>query len=90
MAVFNVLESAVRAALDDFIAAGYDGCTCDQCKSDIMAITLNQLRPQYSATQTGEVYIKAKLMRDQLKIDILHEITNAVDIVKNHQHHHNN
>ncbi len=90
MAVYNVLESAVRSALDDFIAAGYDGCTCDQCKSDIMAITLNQLRPQYSATQTGEAFIKAKLMSDQLKIDILHEMANAVKIVQKNQHHRNN
>jgi competence protein ComFB len=88
--VVNVLESEVRSALDEYFATGYDGCTCDQCKNDIMAITLNQLTPQYSASQTGEAFIKAKLMADQLKIDILHEMTVAAEIVKKNQHHRNN
>ncbi len=88
--VHNVLENAVQAALEDYLANGYDGCTCEQCKHDIMAYTLNQLQPLYSSTQKGEAFFRVKLMNDQMKIDIFRQIAASAEVVKKNQHRHLN
>lgn len=86
--LFNVLEGAVRTALDEMIANGtYEGCTCDQCKNDVMALTLNRLKPRYSVSQTGEAHIQAELKTDHIMIDILRELNGAMQQVKHRQHH---
>ena len=38
----NVMEHVVEQKLDE-IMKSYDGCKCERCRSDIAAITLNNL-----------------------------------------------
>lgn len=83
----NVMENVARRALQSFIENGYDGCSCELCQNDILAITLNHLKPQYSASDTGEVYIKAKMLDDQAMVDVMQEIIRATTVVKQHRRH---
>lgn len=85
--VFNVMEEIVRFALDEMFSDGYEGCRCELCRNDILAIALNRLPPQYSVSQTGEAYIKAKLFADQCKVDVIRELTRASDIVQKRKRH---
>lgn len=85
--VVNVMEEIARNALQDIFADGYQGCACDICASDILAIALNRLPPQYSSRQTGEAYIKARLFADQWKVDVIRELTNAAGIVNARKRH---
>jgi competence protein ComFB len=47
----NVVEELVRKELDSIYQRSVDVCKCDQCKNDIIALTLNTLPPQYATTR---------------------------------------
>ncbi|PWI57713.1 late competence development ComFB family protein [Sulfoacidibacillus thermotolerans] len=83
----NVMENVARRALQNLIERGYDGCTCERCQNDILAIALNHLPPQYSASPAGEVYIKAKMLEDQAAVDVMQELARAMEIVREHKRH---
>lgn len=34
-------------------------CTCDQCINDVLAMTLNQVPPQYVVDESNSIYIRA-------------------------------
>ncbi len=81
------MEMVARRALQSLIERGYDGCTCELCQNDILAIALNHLKPQYSASDAGEVYIKAKMLDDQAMVDVMQELVRAGDVVRQHRRH---
>jgi len=85
--VYNVMEDIARNMLKGMFQENYQGCMCDVCQNDILAITLNRLPPQYSSRQTGEAYIKARLFADQWRVDIVRELTQAADIVAKSKRH---
>ena len=53
----NLMEDIVLQNLDTVMAAE-GGCTCDACKSDVVAYTLNHLAPHYVATRQGRLMVK--------------------------------
>ncbi len=77
----NVMEEMARETLDDLISESYTGCTCELCQNDMLAIALNRLPPQYSSTPTGELYVKARLFASQWRVDVVRELTYAMEIV---------
>ena len=52
----NLMEDIVLQNLDSVMAAE-GGCTCDACKSDVVAYALNHLEPHYVATRDGRVLV---------------------------------
>lgn len=42
----NVIRILINEWIDDLIEANH-GCTCDRCRADVMALTLNNLAPRY-------------------------------------------
>lgn len=62
-------------------------CTCEKCKLDIMAITLNKLKPKYVSSDEGEVLIKVLYSDIQLQYDVIKEITLATMVVENNPKH---
>jgi len=84
--VKNYMEEAVLEHLDGVIK-DIDCCKCENCLSDIVALTLNILKPQYFSSQKGQLYDKAKLFHLQYEVDIITTIIKAVGVVKNLPHH---
>ena len=64
-----------------------DICSCDQCKLDMVAITLNTIPPKYYVTNEGELYARIKTLAHQLDVDIYSEIARAAEIVSNNPRH---
>ena len=62
-------------------------CTCDRCRSDIIAYALNLMPPKYVATQKGEVYSKTFILRNQHYADVLAALSKAASVVKEHPRH---
>ena len=52
------MEDIVSDALPSVLRKYPEVCTCTKCIIDIKAIALNNLKPQYTATENGEVYIR--------------------------------
>lgn len=86
--VTNALEPIVVDIMEEhFVKTGVLKCECDNCKLDILLLTLNHLGAHYTSSQEGEAYIKAHYMNPQQQSDVLREITNSVQIVELKPHH---
>lgn len=64
-----------------------DICTCEKCKLDIVAISLNNLPPQYVVTEKGELYKRVNNMNIQFEIDITREVIKSIEKVNKKPRH---
>ena len=85
--VKNYMEDVVEDKLST-VMQEYPGiCKCQKCIEDIMAISLNNLKPAYTSTQVGDTYCKINQLKLQLDTDVTTEIARAIEIVaKNPRH----
>ncbi|MGI6559391.1 MAG: late competence development ComFB family protein [Limnochordia bacterium] len=87
MAISRPVERAVIREVDKYLAGHGELCACEQCRNDIIALTLQNLPPRYSTTREGEVWINLELQLPQLKMDVWKAILKAADrVTKNPRH----
>jgi len=82
----NYIEDVV-ASIMPAILKKTDTCQCPRCRMDIMAYVLNKIPPKYVVTRKGHLYAKASSLHDQLNVDIVTEITKAIEIVSANPRH---
>lgn len=87
MKLHNVMEDIVKVTLKEFQYSLGLSCTCEKCLMDVMALTLNQLPPQYVVKDEGSAYIRAKYMDDQYQANVLCALANAAKIVESNKRH---
>lgn len=86
--VFNAMEPIVVSFFEEHILPHYSlKCSCEKCATDIIVLTLNHLKPQYTSTQAGQAYIKALYMSPQMQSDVLQELTRSLQIVESKPQH---
>lgn len=81
----NLMEEIVLQNLDAAMAGA--SCTCDACKSDVIAYTLNHLSPHYVATRHGRLMVKAQHSELQSRADVMSALSQAVLVVGQAPHH---
>ncbi|MFD2171480.1 late competence development ComFB family protein [Tumebacillus lipolyticus] len=81
MKVTNLMEQIVEDVMEEHWKNLKIECTCQLCKNDILAVTLNALSPRYVAHDKGRVIVKARMMDEQMQADVLREIARAANIV---------
>lgn len=82
------MEEAVDHLLP-IVLKDYDNiCKCEKCIEDIKAMTLNRMKPLYSVTDKGSMYLKlGEELEIQFKTDIMMQIVKCIEIVsKNPKH----
>jgi len=82
----NLMEDIVLQDLDMVMEAG-GGCTCDACKSDVVAYALNHLTPHYVATRQGRLMVKLQSYEMQSRADVIAAISEAAFMVAQHPRH---
>lgn len=84
----NYMEEAVDHLLPVVLKDYNTICKCEKCIEDIKAMTLNQLKPLYSVTEKGSMYLKlGEELEIQFKTDIMMQIGRSIEIVsKNPKH----
>ncbi|MBS4540002.1 late competence development ComFB family protein [Clostridium sp. D2Q-11] len=87
MTLYNFMEIGVKNHIKVVLNKQSDMCKCQQCVDDISAIALNNLPPKYIARDTGEIYSKLSQMENQFTVDIIKEITKAINIVSKNPRH---
>lgn len=85
--VKNYMEIMVEDILEEMLKNADLRCTCEICKDDIKAITLNNLQPIYVATQKGILYTRLKEFSVQFRADIVQEILSSIKKVNNNPSH---
>lgn len=84
----NFMEALVREVLEDLLKVSTLAiCRCDRCLLDIQAIALNALPSKYTVTERGELYAKLATFRDQMRVDVLREVLNAIELVVSNPSH---
>ena len=73
--VINVMERVIVEKLNTDIDALNMNCTCDRCLADVLAISLNQLPPNYIVNSAFEPIIRASQEADQ------HEATRVLAVI---------
>ncbi|KUO50715.1 MAG: hypothetical protein APF76_15570 [Desulfitibacter sp. BRH_c19] len=76
--VKNTMEILVWQMVNDIVPKFPEVCRCNGCRSDIVALALNQLPPMYVATEIGEVYSKSNILESQYRADIIGALTKAI------------
>jgi competence protein ComFB len=85
--VTNYMEVLVERYLESCLE-NWDVCKCSKCKKDITALALNNLKPMYTATETGDVYVKVNTSFDvQFTTDVLFAINKAISTVSSEVRH---
>ena len=78
----NMTEILAEQKLNELMKSpDYEGCTCSQCREDILAYALNRLPAQYVSTDTGALYAKVNQYATNLEFDILRQLALAMRIV---------
>lgn len=87
MLVKNVMEDLVEDALNHQRDHLNIACSCDICRCDMMAISLNMLSPKYVVKEQGEKYAKASMLDRDSLTNVLTAVTKASDIVSKNPSH---
>ncbi|MCI8406454.1 MAG: late competence development ComFB family protein [Oscillospiraceae bacterium] len=82
----NVMEDLVEEQFDK-IQKTLQCCTCEYCRSDIIAHALNHLPGKYVVTPRGEIYSKTYALGLQHGTDITAALTAAANVVREHPRH---
>lgn len=85
--LINKMERIVASCVEEKFAQLQSGCTCDRCKLDVTALTLNSLPPKYVVTTMGDVVTEVDLHSNQWQADVMMAVLRAVDIVTKRPRH---
>lgn len=83
----NFMETLVDEILPSMLDKAGPICKCERCVLDIKALALNSLQPKYIVTEIGEIYRRFDEVSNQLQIDVMEAIVNAIEHVKNNPRH---
>ncbi len=86
MVIYNYMEIMVQKLLPQIMTEA-NMCTCDVCKTDVLAISLNNIAPKYVVTPKGALYAKLSSLEAQREADVILQMTKACQIVKTKPRH---
>lgn len=87
MELKNCMEEVVQDKMDIVLEQYPSCCRCEQCRSDIAALALNQLPPRYVSTRKGDVLVRASEMTAEGEVTVVKAIAKAIEIVSKNPHH---
>lgn len=88
MILYNMMEKLVLEEIEKVLNKGeYNGCTCERCKADMMALALNKLPAKYVVTEQGEIISKIVATLPQNQVDLLSAVIEASELVKRSPRH---
>lgn len=86
MALINLAEQIARLRLEELLKKA-DCCKCECCRMDMLALSLNYIKPMYVNTRKGELLKRVDASTQQNSVDINIAIIKAIEIVSRSPHH---
>ncbi|MGM0471426.1 MAG: late competence development ComFB family protein [Bacillota bacterium] len=84
----NLLKKEVVKEIDNLLAKKEEVCDCEQCRKDMIALALSNLKPRYAGTEAGKVIIESTdISSEQTKMNVLKVVFDAVKKVDQNPHH---
>ena len=67
----NLLEGTIASVYADMLSQNPGSCDCENCRTDVMAFTLNAARPRYGGgADVGHALMTLDLQKDQTRATI--------------------
>ncbi len=85
--IVNIMEKLVWDNLDEVVQHTPEACTCERCKTDMVAYALNRVKPKYVATEMGEVFVRAGYLDTATQVSLITALAEAVRVVSRHPRH---
>lgn len=88
--VINYVELCVKRFLDNTLKTDPNYahiCKCEQCIDDILAKSLNNIKPFYITSKTGEVYAEYNSLEIQNNTEVIKEVISAIEYVSKNKRH---
>lgn len=88
--VINYVELCVKKFLDTTLNTDpnyFNICKCEQCIDDIVAKALNNIKPFYITSKTGEVFAEYSSLELQNNAEVIKEVIKAIEFVSKNKHH---
>lgn len=85
--IMNVLESFVWEQLDAVLDRQPKACRCPKCRADIVAYTLNQLKPHYVVSEKGAILARAESLDSKFQTELLVALAAAAKKVAENPRH---
>jgi len=82
----NYTEGAVKLYLDRWFKEA-NVCQCENCRLDVMALMLNELKPKYVVTDKGALWAQMDDFNPQYRTDFMTVMTQAAKIVNDSPRH---
>lgn len=82
----NVMEEIVRKEINN-CSNSLGICTCESCMLDLIALTLNHMKPRYVNTEKGELMSKINQLSQTSQTEIVSTIATAAEIIKKNPRH---
>ncbi len=84
--LFNVMQILVEQQADKYIKM-FGLCTCPRCKSDVMALALNSLPPQYMVMRPSELQIQTDMISNRHSSEIIAQMMRVCTIILENPRH---
>ena len=84
----NLLKKRVEEDVKEILEDSDQFCDCEQCQADVSALALNNLKPRYAGSESGEVVLESTdISSTQTEMDIYRTILEAAKKVNKQPHH---
>lgn len=87
MEIKNFMEDVVSSYVDEALEKEEDFCSCARCRLDVMALTLNDLKPKYVVLPRGYAYARMDELQAQFLADTIVSVSRAIKIVRKKPRH---
>jgi competence protein ComFB len=77
----NRVETAILMLYDELRSGDPESCDCERCRDDVVTYALNQAKPRYGDTATGQALISVDLQRDQTRAELAVIVLEAMRVV---------
>ncbi|APH03571.1 late competence development ComFB family protein [Bacillus weihaiensis] len=82
--VTNAMERIINDLLDEYKNRLSLTCTCNECLDDILALTLNGIKPRYVTNPDKVMYVKAEYFDKQQMTSLLVRLAECAKFVSDH------
>lgn len=87
MSIKNYMEDMVSDYVDEVASEDTEFCGCPRCRLDVIALSLNHIKPKYVVTPKGYAYARVDELQAQCRADAIIAVTRAMKVVKKRPRH---
>ena len=87
MEIKNFLEDIVKRVSHDLMEKEENFCNCERCQADVIAYSLNHLKPKYAVNVKGHALTAVDLESEQIQAEVTVQVLKAMKQVKNNPNH---